>query len=219
MVCSTYTLKFISFILNILCCMFGAMMLSANAYAIVAWNDSNAIKVPCIIGITVGSLLFLTTIFGCWGAVRQSDRMTWCYTIIMFLLMAAQICAIFLQPVDFNKLANETITYVWNQQLINNSTMTQYEIKYNCCGKNGPNDYIQSGLPLPPACYIGGNSTAPTLLYSTGCIQVVSEAYANSSEIETISDWILVGLVGITIIFSGMLAISFKNNKRRQLYR
>ncbi|XP_037941081.1 protein late bloomer-like [Teleopsis dalmanni] len=103
-----------------------------------------------------------------------------------------------------------------NANIIDRSSVFQ---GYNCCGKNGPNDYIQSGLPLPPACYIGGNSTTPTLLYSTGCIQVVSEAYANSSEIETISDWILVGLVGITIIFSGMLAISFKNNKRRQLYR
>lgn len=45
----------------------------------------------------------------------------------MFLLMAAQIAVIFTLPVDFEKLAEQTIDNAWKRQLTENGSMAFYE--------------------------------------------------------------------------------------------
>jgi len=40
-----------------------------------------AIRVPCILGIVLGALLFFSTIFGCIAALRENIRMTWIVSI------------------------------------------------------------------------------------------------------------------------------------------
>ncbi|XP_011178828.1 protein late bloomer [Zeugodacus cucurbitae] len=217
MTCATSTVKFLAFLMNVLCCIAGAFMLSASAYSLVQFDASESIKIPCIMGVVLGGLLFVTTIVGCCGAIRESPRTILVYAIILFLLLLAQIAVIFVLPINFSKLAAETIQNAWNRQM-SDDAMDNYQIRYECCGKNGPNDYIDSGLSIPTSCYLNRKPAIANDLYTVGCIERLTQAFSNGSRIEVISDWTLVGVEGVTIIVACILGINFKNLERRRYY-
>ncbi|XP_065367891.1 protein late bloomer [Calliphora vicina] len=218
MSCGSSTLKFTLFILNILCCIFGVLTLSACTYALIEFNGSEAIKIPCIVGIVLSSILFLNSILGCCGITRNSIRVTWIYTIVMLLLLLGQIAMIFLDPVNFSNIANEIINLVWNSNMANDFKMAMYEIKYECCGKFGPNDYTSADLAIPLSCYLNSNNTIETNLFTTGCVTKLTDMYSINQRIEEISDWTLVGLEGASAFVAAILTISLKNIQRRKLY-
>ncbi|XP_036332300.1 uncharacterized protein LOC118743644 [Rhagoletis pomonella] len=83
---------------------------------------------------------------------------------------------------------------------------------------NGPNDYIDSGLSIPPSCYLNRKSSIANDLYTSGCVAKLTQAFEMGSRIEVISDWTLVGVEGATIIVACVLGISFKNMERRRYY-
>lgn len=217
MTCATSTMKFLAFLMNVLCCIAGAFMLSASAYSLVQFNASDSIKIPCIMGVVLGGLLFATTIVGCCGTIRESARTILVYAIFLLLLLLAQIAVIFVLPINFSKLAEETIQNAWNRQM-SDDAMDDYQIRYDCCGKNGPNDYIDSGLSIPTSCYLNRKVSIPNDLYTTGCVEKLTQAFSNGSRIEVISDWTLVGVEGVTIIVACILGINFKNIERRRYY-
>ncbi|XP_039955347.1 protein late bloomer [Bactrocera neohumeralis] len=217
MTCATSTVKFLAFLMNVLCCIAGAFMLSASAYSLVQFDASESIKIPCIMGVVLGGLLFATTIVGCCGAIRESPHTILVYAIFLLLLLLAQIAVIFALPIDFSKLAEETIQNAWNRQM-SDDAMDNYQIRYECCGKNGPNDYIDSGLSIPTSCYLNRKTSIPNDLYTAGCVGKLTQAFANGSRIEIISDWTLVGVEGVTIIVACILGINFKNVERRRYY-
>ncbi|XP_017077587.2 protein late bloomer [Drosophila eugracilis] len=219
MSCGTKTLKVSSFVLDFLCCVLAALTIAACSYALIAFSHSMAIRVPCILGIVLGALLFFSTIFGCIAALKESIRMTWIYAVVMLALIFGQITVIFAQPINFELLANETIYDAWQGQLYHQGSMSFYEIKYHCCGKTGPKDYPDSGLRVPQSCYFNQNATVSTDLYTEGCDKKLAAAYIKGTRYERISDWSVVGVEILTVIFAGLLAITLQNAQRRRLYR
>ncbi|KAM7345940.1 tetraspanin 42Eq [Cochliomyia hominivorax] len=218
MSCGLSTLKFTLFILNILCCIFSVLTLSACIYAIIEFDASEAIKIPCILGIILSSILFLNSILGCCGIMRQSIRISWTYAILMLLLLMGQIAVILLEPVNFGNIANEIINHVWNSDMANDYKMTMYEIKYECCGKFGPSDYTTANMSIPLSCYLNNNNTIESNLLTVGCVTKLTDMYSINQRIEEISDWTLVGLEGASAFVAAIMAISLKNIQRRKLY-
>ncbi|EDW08607.1 protein late bloomer [Drosophila mojavensis] len=219
MSCGTKTLKISSFVLDFLCCVFSALSIAACSYALAVFPHSEAIRIPCILGIVLGILLFGSTIFGCIAALREDIRLNWIYVAILLALICAQITVIFAQPINFQLLANETIYNAWQQQLYSNDSMSYYEIKYHCCGKSGPLDYANSRLRVPASCYLNQNSSIATDLYTVGCNQRLATAYVIGTRYERISDWSVVGLEILTVIVGGLFAITLQNAERRRPYR
>ncbi|XP_017031888.1 protein late bloomer [Drosophila kikkawai] len=219
MSCGTKTLKVSSFVLDFLCCVLAALTISACSYALIAFSHSLAIRVPCILGIVLGVLLFGSTIFGCVATLRESIRMTWIYAAIMLALIFGQITVIFAGPINFELLANETIYDAWQGQLYHQNSMSYYEIKYHCCGQTGPANYPDSGLRIPQSCYYNQNATVTTDLYTAGCNQKLGAAFIKGTRWERISDWSVVGVEMLTVIVAGLLAITLQNAQRRRLYR
>ncbi|XP_017050168.1 protein late bloomer [Drosophila ficusphila] len=219
MSCGTKTLKVSSFVFDFLCSVLAALTIAACSYALITFSHSMAIRVPCILGIVLGALLFFSTIFGCIAALRESIRMTWIYAAIMLALIVGQITVIFAQPINFELLANETIYDAWQGQLYRKSSMSYYEIQYHCCGQTGPSNYIDSGLKIPQSCYLGQNSTEAVDLYTVGCDQKLAKAFVKGTRWERISDWSVVGVELLTVIIAGLLAITLQNAERRRLYR
>ncbi|KAH8415947.1 hypothetical protein KR222_004742 [Zaprionus bogoriensis] len=219
MSCGTKTLKVSSFILDFLCCVFAALTIAACSYALAVFKHSLAIQLPCILGIVIASLLLLATIFGCLAVLRENIRLSWIYAAILLALIFAQITVIFAQPINFPLLANETISNAWQQQLYQNRSMSYYEIKYHCCGKSSPMDYAASGLRLPSSCYLNQNSSVPSDLYIDGCNKCLAAAYAKGTSYERISDWSVVGLELLTVMVTGLFAITLQNAERRRFYR
>ncbi|XP_017001508.2 protein late bloomer [Drosophila takahashii] len=218
MSCGTKTLKVSSFVLDFLCCVLAALTIAACSYALITFSHSAAIRVPCILGIVLGSLLFLSTIFGCIAALRENIRMTWIYAVVMLALIFGQITVIFAQPINYELLANETIYDAWQGQLYNQSRMPYYEIKYHCCGQTGPSNYPDSGLRVPQSCYFNQNATVATDLYTVGCDQKLAAAFIKGTRWERISDWSVVGVETLTVIIAGLLAIALQNVERRRRY-
>ncbi|KAL7736648.1 hypothetical protein ACLKA6_015283 [Drosophila palustris] len=219
MSCGTKTLKISSFILDFLCCVFGALSIAACSYALIVFSKSAAIRIPCILGIVLGVLIFGSTIFGCIAALRESIRLSWIYAAILLALIMAQITVIFAQPINFELLANETISNAWQNQLFKNGSMTYYEIKYHCCGKTGPLNYPDSGMRIPASCYLNQNSTIAPDLFTEGCNKRLAAAFVKGTSYERISDWTVVGIELLTVIISGLFAITLQNAERRRLYR
>ncbi|XP_030560591.1 protein late bloomer [Drosophila novamexicana] len=219
MSCGTQTLKISSFVLDFLCCIFASLSIAACSYALIVFTHSQAIRIPCILGIVLGILLFGSTVFGCVAALRESIRLSWIYAAILLALICAQITVIFAQPINFELLANETISNAWQEQLYYNGSMSYYEIKYHCCGKSGPLDYAASGLRIPASCYLNQNSTIAPDLYTVGCNKRLAGAYVMGTRYERISDWTVVGLEILTVMVAGLLAITLQNAERRRLYR
>uniref|UniRef100_A0A1L8EGA1 Putative tetraspanin 42eq n=1 Tax=Haematobia irritans TaxID=7368 RepID=A0A1L8EGA1_HAEIR len=217
--CGESSLKFSLFILNILSFIFGALTLSACIYALIEFEFCEAVRIPCILGCVLSSVLFLNSILGCCGAYHKAVHLTWIYSVIMLLLMGAQIAVIFLQPIDFNKVATELIDKVWNSTDIGNDyMMTSYEIKYECCGRYGPNDYKIANETIPTSCYSHHNNTIAENLFVDGCIPKMTEMYSTNQRVEEISDWILVGIEGLCALIGGLMAITIKNVQRRKYY-
>ncbi|KAH8254225.1 hypothetical protein KR032_008996 [Drosophila birchii] len=219
MSCGTKTLKVSSFVLDFLCCVLAALAISACSYALIAFSHSLAIRVPCILGIVLGVLLFGSTIFGCIAALRESIRMTWIYAAILLALIFGQITVIFAGPINFELLANETIYDAWQGQLYHQNSMSYYEIKYHCCGQTGPANYPDSGLRIPQSCYFNQNATVSTDLYTAGCNQNLGAAFVKGTRWERISDWSVVGVEMLTVTVAGLLAITLQNAERRRFYR
>ncbi|XP_034476380.1 protein late bloomer [Drosophila innubila] len=219
MSCGTKTLKISSFILDFLCCVFGALSIAACSYTLIVFKESTAIRIPCILGIVLGVLIFGSTIFGCIAALRESIRLSWIYAAILLALIMAQITVIFAQPINFDLLANETISNAWQNQLSKNTSMSYYEIKYHCCGKTGPLNYADSGMRIPASCYLNQNSTITPDLFTVGCNTQLAAAFVKGTSYERISDWTVVGIELLTVMITGLFAITLQNAERRRLYR
>ncbi|EDW31461.1 GL10954 [Drosophila persimilis] len=213
MSCGTKTLKISSFVLDFLCCVLAALTIVACSYALIAFSHSMAIRVPCIVGIVLGALLFGSTIFGCIAALRESIRLTWIYAAILMALVFGQITVIFAQPINFELLANETIYSALAGPAV---SPRQH---YHCCGMTGPSNYPDSGLRIPQSCYFNQNSTVTTDLYTVGCDRQLGAAFIKGTRWERISDWSVVGVEMLTVIFAGLLAITLQNAERRRPYR
>ncbi|XP_030387647.1 23 kDa integral membrane protein-like [Scaptodrosophila lebanonensis] len=219
MSCGTKTLKVSSFLLDFLCCVFGAFTISACSYALATYSGSEAIRIPCILGIVLGVLLFGITILGCIAALQENIRLTWIYAAVLFALICAQITVMFVQPINFPLLASETIDRAWHNQLYLNGSMSYYEIKYHCCGKTGPDNYPDSGLKIPASCYFNQNSTIQADLFQFGCKAPLAVAFSKGTRMERISDWTVVGVEILAVIVAGLLAITLRHAARRRPYR
>lgn len=117
-------------------------------------------------------------------------------------------------------------------------------LQYHCCGRTGPLDYPSSGLRLPASCYLNQNSSIASDLFHDGCNTCLSAAFVKGTSYERISDWSVVGLEVnafldiiilrgyykvenfniallqlLTVIVSGLFAITLQNAQRRRLYR
>ncbi|KAH8371025.1 hypothetical protein KR093_005940 [Drosophila rubida] len=219
MSCGIKALKISSFILDFLCCVFAALSIAACAYALIVFPHSEAIRLPCILGIVLGVLIFGSTIFGCIAALRESIHLSWVYAAILMTLIFAQITVIFAEPVDFSQLASETISNAWDNQLYRNGSMSYFQIKYHCCGKTGPLNYVESGLKIPPSCFLNQNSTISPDLFTDGCNKKLAVAYVKGTSYERASDWSVVGVELLTVIVTGLFAINLQNAERRRQYR
>lgn len=68
-----------------------------------------------------------------------------------------------------------------------NNCLNNLQLKYECCGRNGPEDYVSIGrTTLPDSCYPDGKTNIP--YFTTGCVNAAADeflrffSYANNSK-------------------------------------
>ncbi|KAH8300256.1 hypothetical protein KR044_012293 [Drosophila immigrans] len=88
-------------------------------------------------------------------------------------------------------------------------------LQYECCGRNGPDDYViiqRANLPL--SCYPDGNTNVP--YHTTGCIAAAADEFLRLFNYANTSKWGSFGITALLCFCAFYLARRFR--KERQTY-
>lgn len=212
--CATRTIKCTLFLFNTLWAIFGILLLLLAGFGWDAMPQNYAIGI-----IALGSVILLTSLFGCFGAVRESGRSLWTYAVMLLILLVLTVVFICYNTRDvFKNYALREVNDLWSQELMHPGTMDSKQIIYKCCGRNSSDDYTKIGRPTPSSCCKDNNCINPLNVYDTGCLAKVEDAFANEAFTTEISEWCLLGLNIVVLVLSTILAIHYTNQRRRYNY-
>jgi len=223
--CCESLVKYFMVLCNILFAIAGIALIGFGAYAQIAAKDylnflgDNYVNTPIFI-IILGGVIFAIAFFGCCGAWQENKCLIYTYSVLLVIILIAQVAAgvtAFVLKGDlkteitknmnngltnYNSSGYEGVTLTWD--------LVQKELK--CCGVENYNDWKNvtqfSAGAVPDSCCIGGQvegcGKAPvdaTKIYSQGCFTLFSE--------EFISNLTIVGAVALGIAVGELLAIAF----------
>lgn len=79
--------------------------------------------------------------------------------------------------------------------------MNNLNLKYECCGRNGPEDYVSIGrTTLPDSCYPDGKTNIP--YFMTGCVNAAADEFLRFFSYADNSKW---GSFAVTVNLSRYL--------------
>ncbi|XP_022225642.1 23 kDa integral membrane protein [Drosophila obscura] len=168
----------------------------------------------------LGGLIFVSAILGCCGICQENVCMTATYGFIMLAQLIFALLGTF--GFKFNedyirKFASEEVQKMWDLELVEPGAMDHNQITYECCGRNGPDDYVIIGrATLPTTCYPKGNHELPH--FTTGCAQGSSDNFLMLFNYASNSNWISVGITALMILGAFYLVGRFRKQRRRYHY-
>ncbi|EDW08614.1 23 kDa integral membrane protein [Drosophila mojavensis] len=215
--CATGTIKYSLFLFNALWAILGILVI---VFGCLGWG---AMPQQYAIGIIVlGGIILLISMFGCFGAIRESSRMLWTYVSLLLVLLVLIGVFIFFNTRDvFKKYAIKTVEDHWQQELTRPGSMDLIQKTYSCCGRYGAADYIPIGRrnnTVPSSCCKFNNCLNPLNVYPDGCLAKVELAFADEATTSRYCEW---GLLGFDLVILGLaiiLAIHYSNRRRRYNY-
>ncbi|XP_064540353.1 23 kDa integral membrane protein [Drosophila montana] len=215
--CATGSIKYSLFLFNALWAILGILVI---VFGGLGWG---AMPQQYAIGIMVlGGIILLISMFGCFGAIRESSRMLWTYVSLLLVLLVLIAVFIFFNTRDvFKKYAMQTVEDHWQLELTKPGSMDLIQKTYSCCGRYGAGDYIAIGHrnnTVPSSCCKGNNCLNPLNVYTDGCLGKVEAAFADEASTSRYFEW---GLLGFDLIILGLaiiLALHYSNQRRRYNY-
>ncbi|XP_075168125.1 tetraspanin 42Er isoform X2 [Haematobia irritans] len=174
----------------------------------------------CIFLISLGSLVFLISFFGCCGAIRENVCLTWSYAIFLLILITGNAVLHFgyISNIDGETKANKDIERAWQKQLNGTDEMTPIQNLFGCCGKLNSTDYTNANLTIPDSCYPEGSAGNATTIYPDGCLYKLIVFYETAEHWITVFSWATLSVEVVALISASILAISFRNQQRRSRY-
>jgi len=186
--CCSSVVKFFMFFINVVFAIVGLILIGVGAYTQLQAKDyadflsDNYVKTPIFI-IIVGCVIFMIAFFGCCGAATESKCMIYTYSVLISLLLIAQIGAAIaayalrgdIKTEIEDKMTKgmknygddgfESTTNLWN--------VVQDDL--NCCGVNGVADWADNGKETPDSCCKDENESKgcaenPDNLNTKGCL-------------------------------------------------
>uniref|UniRef100_A0A0K8TP69 Tetraspanin n=1 Tax=Tabanus bromius TaxID=304241 RepID=A0A0K8TP69_TABBR len=224
MSCGISVIKYILFLVNIICAIAGIALIALGAVVITQAKhlqgaDVKGINVVAGFIIGLGCLIFIIAFFGCCGAIRESHCMTMTYAIVLLILLIAEIAVIAYVFIS-NTKGGEIFDDLWK-----NRDKPEIQASINaiqsfvgCCGRDSPLDY---GLSLPKSCCPESENVFSCVVASAkqnGCHHAFEDFIKKNFK--------LLGFVGIGVavfeavafIFACTLANHVRNNERRSHY-
>ncbi|XP_054716195.1 CD63 antigen-like [Uloborus diversus] len=177
-------IKYLMFIFNFIFVVCGIALIAVGAVVqgkdFTVFLDSKYVTAPTIL-IIVGVIIFLLAFLGCCGAIRENYCMVMTFGVLLFIIFVIEIAGGIAaytyrnQFEDFlRKSMNETIGQdkedarkVWNEM----------QTKWECCGVNGPMDYLYNNRNISDSCCdpkFEGQCTLDNS-YSKGCFNQMLE--------------------------------------------
>ncbi|KAL0829451.1 hypothetical protein ABMA28_004218 [Loxostege sticticalis] len=150
-----------------------------------------------ISSIVVGSIIFVIAFFGCCGAIRENRCFLITYAVFMVLLMIVKIIIGVVIFIDKNSMLEELRTELTNTFENNRTDFLEIQSSFQCCGTNGPNDFLPGALP---------GSCCPEPPCNTnnafdGCYEVLNTFFNTF--------WIVIGVMAFIIAAIELVAALF----------
>ncbi|EDW01559.1 23 kDa integral membrane protein [Drosophila grimshawi] len=215
--CATGTIKYTLFLFNALWAILGILVV---VFGILGWG---AMPQKYAVGIMVlGGIILVISMFGCFGAIRESARMLWTYVTLLLVLLVLIAVFIYFNSRDvFMKYAVQTVEDNWQMELTKPGSMDLIQKTYSCCGRYGPGDYMaidHRNNTVPSSCCKGNNCLNPLNVYPEGCLTKVEAAFADEAITSRYCEWGLLGFDLIILSLAIILAIHYTNQRRRYNY-
>ena len=147
-------IKYLMFVFNFIFVVCGIALIVIGAVVqkqdFTIFLNSKYVTAPTIL-IVVGCVIFVLAFLGCCGAVRENHCMVMAFGVLLFIVFVVEIAGGITAYVNRNELEG-----VLKQNM--NSSIQQdkadakkiwdgMQIKWKCCGVDGPNDYPDGKLP------------------------------------------------------------------------
>ncbi|TMW42719.1 hypothetical protein DOY81_012201 [Sarcophaga bullata] len=123
-----------------------------------------------------------------------------------------------MDDIDGETKARKDINNAWALQLNGTDAMADYQKTLHCCGINNSTDYIKANRTIPNSCFIGGDYDTSMIVYSEGCLLKLIAIYEAAEHWVTIFLWSSFIIEPMAFISACILAITFKNQQRRDRY-
>ncbi|XP_044312757.1 tetraspanin-7-like [Drosophila rhopaloa] len=207
MSCATSTIKYSFFFFNAIWLMFGILVIVFGGSSFEKMGN-----VFAICGLLLGVYILLTSLFGCYGAVRKSPRMLWMYVSFLLALLVVHVTV---NAKDAIKKAGiQTVEDQWKLEETHPGTMDGIQTSYQCCGLDGAADYLNSEVwnhTVPNSCCKNNSCVNPQNLNREGCLKKV--------ELSEVGMWGLLGFNGVINVLGAILALHYTKslNKKRKL--
>ncbi|KAM4737613.1 CD63 antigen [Anableps anableps] len=212
MKCIKYLLFFFNFIFWICGIVLIAVgvMVQLSLHSTFLIRDASASAGPIFI-IGVGVVIFFIAFFGCCGAWKENHCMVTTFSVLLSLIIIAEIAAAILGYVFRNKLSviaqdslTEMIHKYKNSTQEFKDTVDKLQQGWKCCGVNNASDwkaYKDDGKTVPDSCCFNvtkdcgsGAMTDGTKVYQKGCHDALVTFLKNNIQ------WVIIAALVIAIL-------------------
>ncbi|XP_016988326.1 protein late bloomer [Drosophila rhopaloa] len=208
---SPLLIKYLAFLFNFLCAVLGIVTIVINVIAIESIDPKDQL-ILCIY-IAVGSIVFLLSFYGCFGAIKESICITWSYAISMLVMLLISIALLFVFRMHFDDDSHNKLHEAFAKQLKDQDAMSKYQIQYECCGINKLKDYTDASIPLPSSCFDKNDSP-----YKDGCLSKMKAQHEELLTGPKMVGWMLMVIEIGAFTFTTILGVTLRNEQRRSEY-
>lgn len=210
--CVKYLLFFFNFIFWIcgLALIVVGVMVQVTLHKSFLISDASASAAPIFI-IGVGVVIFFIAFFGCCGAWKENYCMVTTFSILLSLIILAEIAAAILGYVYRNKVSvvvqdslTDMINNYKNSSAEFRDTVDKMQESWKCCGVNSSVDWAYfgtDGKTVPDSCCLNvtkncgkGSMTDASKVYQKGCHDVLVTFLKDNIQ------WVIVAAIVIALL-------------------
>ncbi|XP_055949760.1 CD63 antigen-like [Argiope bruennichi] len=152
-------IKYLMFIMNFVFVVCGIILIVIGAIVqtkdVTEFLDTKFFTAPTIL-ITIGCIIFVLAFLGCCGAVRENSCMVTTFGILLFVIFVVEIAGAataYMYRGQFQTILKDNMNKTIAQNKSDATTVwNEMQIDLNCCGVDGPKDYINNNMQIPLSC-------------------------------------------------------------------
>ncbi|GBM64910.1 CD63 antigen [Araneus ventricosus] len=152
-------IKYLMFIMNFVFVVCGIILIVIGAIVqtkdVTEFLDTKYVTAPTIL-IVIGCIIFVLAFLGCCGAVRENSCMVTTFGILLFIIFVVEIAGAataYMYRGQFQTLLKDNMNKTISQNKSDAATVwNEMQIELECCGVDGPTDYLDNSLEIPKSC-------------------------------------------------------------------
>ncbi|KAK6625733.1 hypothetical protein RUM43_006032 [Polyplax serrata] len=174
--CGMSCIKYLLFVFNFIFALSGIAIIAAGAYVLKDVDDfsnfvENSTLAPPIILTVAGIIVFLIAFLGCCGAIKENYNMLIAFSVLLLLIFIIEIAVGVAAAVNRDSFKdhlrkamkaskdNYDVTTAEDRKV-----WAQLQSKLECCGVDGPSDWVMGGLYPESCCKTSEPSSSPDRL-------------------------------------------------------